>query len=102
VFCGFDSLVTRIDSNNCVVYGDYWVDDRLGEPSANVPARMEARGSGKEGDSASQRGESPHNGVTCNADMGGKEHRCPAQIWQTCQLNENSNSLMRRNLLLRL
>jgi magnesium chelatase family protein len=67
-------------------------DDRLGEPSANVQARVEAapeRQRLRFGDSANQRGATLHNGITCNADMR------PAQIRQYCQLDETSNALMR-------
>ena len=33
--------------------------------------------------------------LACNADMGGKEHRCPAEVRDYCQLDETSNTLMR-------
>ena len=57
-------------------------DDRLGEPSANVQARVEA---------ARERQRVRFTGLelTCNADMR------PAQIRQYCQLDETSNALMR-------
>ena len=68
-------------------------DDRLGEPSANVQARVEAT---RERQRARFNGTNPppggnsNNGITCNADMR------PAQIRQYCQLDETGNSLMRR------
>ena len=67
-------------------------DDRLGEPSANVQARVEAA---RERQRARFNGTNPppggnsNHGITCNADM----H--PAQIRQYCQLDETSNALMR-------
>ena len=61
-------------------------DDRLGEPSAKVQARVEAA----RGRQRMRFGESD---LACNADMGGKEHRCPAEVREYCQFDETSNSL---------
>lgn len=67
-------------------------DDLLGEPSAQVQARVEAareRQRARFSDSANQREGTLHNSITCNADMR------PAEIREYCQLGETSNSLMR-------
>jgi magnesium chelatase family protein len=79
-------MLDRIDIHIEVPRVDYekLSDDRLGEPSANVQARVEE---------ARERqrlrfGET--NGIiACNADMR------PAQIRKYCQLDETSQSLMR-------
>jgi magnesium chelatase family protein len=87
-------MLDRIDIHIEVPRVDYekLSDDRLGEPSANVQARVEAareRQRRRFRDSAHQRGETIHNGIICNADMR------PAQLRQYCQLDETSNALMR-------
>ena len=67
-------------------------DDRLGEPSEKVQARVETareRQRGRFSESTNQQGQTLHNGITCNADMR------PAQIREYCQLDETCNSLMR-------
>ena len=57
-------------------------DDRLGEPSANVQARVEAA-------RERQRQRFTDSTLACNADMR------PAEVREYCQLDETSNSLMR-------
>jgi magnesium chelatase family protein len=59
-------------------------DDRLGEPSANVQSRVEAARQRQR-----ERFEPINGAIACNADVR------PAQIWQHCQLDETSQSLMR-------
>ena len=87
-------MLDRIDIHIEVPRVDYekLSDDRLGEPSANVQARVEAareRQRVRFSESPKQRGTPSHNGITCNADMR------PALIRQYCQLDETSNALMR-------
>ncbi len=87
-------MLDRIDIHIEVPRVDYEKlnDDRLGEPPANIQARVETarvRQRQRFSDSVHQRGEFSNNGITCNADMR------PAQIRQYCQLDETSNSLMR-------
>ena len=77
-------MLDRIDIHIEVPRVDYekLSDDRLGEPSANVQARVEAareRQRGRFSEATNQRRASSHNGITCNADMR------PAQIRQYCQ-----------------
>ena len=86
-------MLDRIDIHIEVPRVDYekLSDDRLGEPSANIQARVEMareRQRNRFGESANQRGASIHNVIACNADM------CPAQI-RNYQLDETCNSLMR-------
>ena len=79
-------LLDRIDIHIEVPRVDYekLSDDRLGEPSANVQARVEeARQRQRE------RFDETNGAIACNADMR------PAQIRQYCQLDETSQSLMR-------
>ncbi|MFQ5616476.1 MAG: YifB family Mg chelatase-like AAA ATPase [Anaerolineales bacterium] len=57
-------------------------DDRLGEPSADVQARVETT-------RQRQRERFKDSGVTCNADMR------PAEVRQYCQLDKTGQSLMR-------
>ncbi len=77
-------MLDRIDIHIEVPRVDYekLSDDRLGEPSANVQARVEAA-------REQQRARFTGPELTCNADMR------PAQIRQYCQLDETSNALMR-------
>jgi magnesium chelatase family protein len=70
-------------------------NDRLGEPSKNVQARVEAarerqrqRFGARATHNQGARSASPQP-IACNADMR------PAQIRQFCQLDETSNALMR-------
>jgi magnesium chelatase family protein len=84
-------MLDRIDIHIDVPRVDYekLSDDRLGEPSATVQARVEAareRQRSRFSESTSQR---TSEGIACNADMR------PAQIRQYCQLDETGNSLMR-------
>ena len=86
-------LLDRIDIHVEVPRVDYekLSDDRLGEPSANVQARVEAardiqrqrfkQGSPTDIESASD--------LTCNSDMR------PAEVRRYCQLGDTSQSLMR-------
>jgi magnesium chelatase family protein len=64
-------------------------DDRLGEPSANVQARVEAARQIQRERFSARATHASHQPIACNADMR------PAQIWQYCQLDETCNSLMR-------
>ena len=87
-------MLDRIDIHIEVPRVDYekLSDDRLGEPSAKIRARVEAareRQRGRFNGSSPQVPENTHHGITCNAEMR------PAQIRQFCQLDETSNSLMR-------
>ena len=87
-------LLNRIDIHIEVPRVDYekLSDDRLGEPSADVQARVEAarkRQRQRFNTPTNQQGAASHNGITCNADMR------PAQIRQYCPLDETSNALMR-------
>jgi predicted ATPase with chaperone activity len=50
-------------------------DDRLGEPSANVRAQVEAACKRQR-----QRFGETNGSIACNADMGGNEHRCPVKF----------------------
>ena len=82
-------ILDRIDIHIEVPRVDYekLSDDRLGEPSVNVQARVETtRQTQRERFSVGATHESP---IHCNADMR------PAQIRQNCQLDETCNSLMR-------
>ena len=84
-------LLDRIDIHIEVPRVDYekLSDDRLGEPSSGVQARVEAaRERQRERFSARANGES-HMQVTCNADMG------PAEVREYCRLDETCSSLMR-------
>ena len=89
-------MLDRIDIHIEVPRVDYekLSDERLGEPSANVQARVEAARERQRQRFANQQmanGQKSKlaNGIACNADMR------PAQIRQYCQLDETSNSLMR-------
>ena len=77
-------MLDRIDIHIEVPRVDYekLSDDRLGEPSANVQARVETA-------RERQRVRFSESDLACNADMR------PAQIRQYCQLDETSQSLMR-------
>jgi magnesium chelatase family protein len=79
-------MLDRIDIHIEVPRVDYekLSDDRLGEPSANVQARVEAARERQR-----QRFVETNGTIACNADMR------PAQIRQYCQLDETSQSLMR-------
>ena len=79
-------MLDRIDIHIEVPRVDYekLSDDRLGEPSANVQARVETARQRQR-----QRFAEKDGAIACNADMR------PAQIRQYCQLNETGNSLMR-------
>jgi magnesium chelatase family protein len=94
-------MLDRIDIHIEVPRVDYekLSDDRLGEPSANIQARVEMareRQRNRFSESANQRGASIHTGIACNADIR------PAQIRQFCQLDETANSQMRSKLRLHL
>jgi magnesium chelatase family protein len=77
-------LLDRIDIHIEVPRVDYekLSDDRLGEPSADVQARVEAA-------RERQRQRFTDSTLACNADMR------PAEVREYCQLDETSNSLMR-------
>ena len=79
-------MLDRIDIHIEVPRVDYekLSDDRLGEPSAQVQARVEAARERQR-----ERFDNRPSSIICNADMR------PAQIRQYCQLDETSNSLMR-------
>ena len=84
-------MLDRIDIHIEVPHIDYekLSDARLGEPSANIRARVEAareRQRARFGEP-----ENPNQGkrIACNADMG------PAEVRTFCQLDATSNSLMR-------
>jgi magnesium chelatase family protein len=79
-------MLDRIDIHIEVPRVDYekLSDDRLGEPSANVQARVEAARQRQR-----ERFDETNSAIACNADMR------PAQIRQYCQLDESSQSLMR-------
>jgi magnesium chelatase family protein len=64
-------------------------DDRLGEPSANVQGRVETA-------RERQRLRFGETELACNAEMR------PAEVRDYCQLDQTSNSLMRRKIRLRL
>ena len=64
-------------------------DDRLGEPSANVQARVEATRERQRERFANEQKNKGANSIACNADMR------PAEVRDFCQLDETSNSLMR-------
>jgi magnesium chelatase family protein len=64
-------------------------DSRLGEPSANIQARVEAARVRQRQRFANQQITQSSNILACNAYMR------PAQIRQYCQLDETCNSLMR-------
>ena len=108
-------LLDRIDIHIEVPRVEYekLSDDRLGEPSAAIQARVEAaRQRQRErfavGADHSPNGDSADVGVTgtnasadvptvqSNADMVGREHRCPAEMRQYCALDDTCRSLMRR------
>ena len=77
-------LLDRIDIHVDVprVEYDKLTDDRLGEPSELVRARVEkAR--------RTQRQRFDDSGLSCNADMG------PAEVRQFCQVDEAGRSLLR-------
>ena len=86
-------MLDRIDIHIEVPRVDYekLSDDRLGEPSANVQARVEAaRERQRERfDNRQSAMDNRPSSIICNADMR------PAQIRQFCQLDETSNALMR-------
>ncbi|NMC12519.1 MAG: ATP-binding protein, partial [Chloroflexi bacterium] len=93
-------LLDRIDIHVEVprVEYDKLSDNRLGEPSAVIQARVEAARerqrnrflSAKSSDAiSSQPGSLPTPEVTCNADMR------PAEVHQFCELDEAGRSLMR-------
>jgi hypothetical protein len=90
-------------------------DDRLGEPSAAIQARVEtARQRQRDrfnfGATHSSEGDLVDAGVTganaspgggsspiqSNADMAGIEHRCPAEVRQFCALDDTCRSLVQR------
>ena len=77
-------MLDRIDIHIEVPRVDYekLSDDRLGEPSADVQARVEAA-------RERQRQRFTDSTLACNADMR------PAEVREYCQLDETSNSLMR-------
>ncbi len=77
-------MLDRIDIHIEVPRVDYekLSDDRLGEPSANIQARVEAA-------RERQRQRFSESSLACNADMR------PAEVRDFCQLDETSNSLMR-------
>jgi len=77
-------LLDRIDIHIEVPRVDYekLSDDRLGESSVNVQARVEAA-------RERQRQRFAESSLACNADMR------PAEVRDFCQLDETSNSLMR-------
>ncbi len=81
-------MLDRIDIHIEVPRVDYekLSDDRLGEPSANVQARVEAA-------REIQRQRFGKSALARNADKSGKEHRCPAKVREFCPLDETSNSL---------
>jgi magnesium chelatase family protein len=84
-------MLDRIDIHIEVPRVDYekLSNDRLGEPSTNVQARVEAaRQIQRERFDAKATHASPQP-ITCNADMG------PAEVRDFCQLDETSNTLMR-------
>jgi magnesium chelatase family protein len=92
-------MLDRIDIHIEVPRVDYekLSDDRLGEPSEKIQARVEAareRQRARFNHSANQQmanGQKSKStdGIACNADMR------PARIREHCQLDETSNSLMR-------
>jgi magnesium chelatase family protein len=89
-------ILDQIDIHIEVLRADYekLSDDHLGEPSANVQARVDvARERQRERfanvQMANQQIAKSTNGIACNADMR------PAQIRQYCQLDETCSSLMR-------
>jgi magnesium chelatase family protein len=84
-------MLDRIDIHIEVPRVDYekLSDDRLGEPSKNVQARVEAARKRQRQRFANQPIATSANGIACNADLR------PAQIRQYCQLDETCNSLMR-------
>jgi magnesium chelatase family protein len=77
-------MLDRIDIHVEVPRVDYekLSDDRLGEPSTNVQARVETA-------RERQRLRFGETELACNADMR------PAEVRDYCQLDETSNSLMR-------
>ncbi|MBU1660291.1 MAG: ATP-binding protein, partial [Chloroflexi bacterium] len=87
-------LLDRIDIHIEVPRVEYekLSDDRLGEPSAIIQARVEtARQRQRErfSDSTNQRGAESATWINCNADMR------PAEIRLYCQLDQTGRSLMR-------
>ena len=87
-------LLDRIDIHIEVPRVEYekLSDDRLGEPSANVQARVEAareRQRARFGEHQNLHGGKPAEGVTTNAGMR------PAEVRQYCKLDETCNTLMR-------
>ena len=87
-------LLDRIDIHIEVPRVDYekLSDERLGEPSGNVQARVEAareRQRSRFRDRDDQTDPKRVKGVICNAEMG------PAEVREHCKLDETGNSLMR-------
>ena len=84
-------MLDRIDIHIEVPRVDYekLSDDRLGEPSANVQARVEATRERQRERFANEQKNKGANSIACNADMR------PAEVRDFCQLDETSNSLMR-------
>jgi magnesium chelatase family protein len=105
-------LLDRIDIHVEVPRVEYekLSDDRLGEPSPAIQARVEAarqrqrerfRVGGKDslegdpGDADVAGANASPLQIQCNADMVGREHRCPAEVRQFCALDDTCRSLMR-------
>ena len=84
-------MLDRIDIHIEVPRVDYekLSDDRLGELSANVQARVEAARERQRERFANEQKNKGANSIACNADMR------PAEVRDFCQLDETSNSLMR-------
>jgi magnesium chelatase family protein len=103
-------LLNRIDIHIEVPRVEYekLSDDRMGEPSAAIQARVEAARQrqrerfdvGAVGAKELIPGDNPPlndaSSVQCHADMAGIEHRCPAEVRQYCALDDTCRSLMRR------
>jgi magnesium chelatase family protein len=105
-------LRDRIDIHVEVPRGEYekLSDDRLGEPTAAIQARVEAARQrqrerfnvgakhfpGEDQDDPGMVGAnaSPLQ-IQCNADMVGRNNRCPAEVRQFCALDDTCRSLMR-------
>ncbi len=81
-------MLDRIDIHIEVPRVDYekLSDDRLGEPSANVQARVEAA---RERQRQRFGAKATPQQIACNADMR------PAEVREFCALDETSNTLMR-------
>ena len=87
-------MLDRIDIHIDVPRVDYekLSDDRLGEPSMNVQARVEAareRQRTRFGQLPNQQMSNSPNKIACKADMR------PTEVRDYCQLDEISNTLMR-------